>query len=136
MNKVDIPPSCDEPYREDIHYYDNEPYEIHIEIILTGRDCKRLMHQNFYKKMRKYFGMEKKKTDMNITKIIKDYVKKKNISIAKLSDDSGIGYNKLYDSLGDAKRKRELRADELISICRVLHIDPMKMADEGEETKN
>lgn len=73
---------------------------------------------------------------MNITEHIRNYVKKENVSIARLSENSGIGYKKLYDSLGDANRKRELRADELIKICRVLHIDPMKLADKGGKTEN
>ena len=41
-------------------------------------------------------------------------------------------YAALYASLGSKGRKRELRADELTSVCAVLKINPMDFAEEKE----
>ena len=68
---------------------------------------------------------------MNVTKNVARYVDEIGINLSELSRKSGIEYATLYASLGSKGRKRELRADELTSICAVLKINPMDFA--GEE---
>ena len=66
---------------------------------------------------------------MGVTKNIAMYVKNMGINLSSLSRKSGIAYGSLYASLGDEKRERELRADELASICTVLHKNPMDFVE-------
>ncbi|MDE7053177.1 MAG: helix-turn-helix transcriptional regulator, partial [Lachnospiraceae bacterium] len=51
------------------------------------------------------------------------------INLAELARKSGVEYSAIYASLGDKKKNRELRANELIGICSVLKINPMDFAD-------
>lgn len=61
----------------------------------------------------------------NITENIGDYLRRKRINLTELSRKTGIHYNTLYASVWDRSRRRDLRANELMSICVVLDIDPM-----------
>lgn len=70
---------------------------------------------------------------MSVTKNIGKYVKDIGINISELSRKSGVPYGSLYASLCDDRRGRELRANELTSICFVLNIDPMDFADKPEK---
>lgn len=69
---------------------------------------------------------------MNVTKNVAEYVKSIGINLSELSRKSGIEYSALYASLGDKNRKRELRANELTSICMVLKVNPMDFAEKGK----
>lgn len=69
---------------------------------------------------------------MTVTKNIAKYIKEMSINLSELSRKSGVPYPALYTSIIDEKRNRELRADELTSICCVLRINPMDFADEKE----
>lgn len=61
----------------------------------------------------------------NITENIGDYLRRKRINLTELSRKTGIHYNTLYASVWDRSRRRDLRANELMSICVVLDINPM-----------
>lgn len=49
------------------------------------------------------------------------YLKNNKISIVKLSRNTGIKYNPLWNSLSG---KRELSGEELLTICSYLDVDP------------
>lgn len=66
---------------------------------------------------------------MNVTKNIREYVRELGINLSELSRKTGIPYSSLYASLTEEGRNRELRADELASICYVLKVNPMDFAD-------
>jgi len=70
---------------------------------------------------------------MNVTKNIAKYVRDTAVNLSELSRKTGIPYSVLYASLREEKRSRDLRADELTSICLVLHLNPMDFADTPEE---
>lgn len=61
----------------------------------------------------------------NITENIGDYLRRKRINLTELSKKTGIHYNSLYASVWDRSRRRDLRANELMSICVVLGINPI-----------
>mgnify|MGYP003303964065 CR=1 FL=1 len=65
---------------------------------------------------------------MTVTGNIAKYVENEGINLMDLSKESGVEYSMLYASLGHTTKRRELRADELTSICAVLRINPMDFA--------
>lgn len=67
----------------------------------------------------------------DITKNIGDYLRIKRINLTELSKKTGIHYSRLYASVWDRSRQRDLRANELMSICVVLNIDPMNFVHYG-----
>lgn len=67
---------------------------------------------------------------MNVTKNVAAYIENNCINLSELSRKSGVEYGCLYASLGNKSRKRELRANELTSICAVLRVNPMDFAEE------
>lgn len=73
---------------------------------------------------------------MSVTKNIGKYIKDIGINVSELSRKSGISYASLYASLCDDKKERELRANELTSICFVLKINPMDFAEKPEHQEN
>ena len=58
------------------------------------------------------------------TKVLRNYIQEKGISVLKVSKGTGISYGKLQRSLLSADRA--LRADELLAICQFLEVDPMR----------
>ncbi len=70
---------------------------------------------------------------MSVTKNIANYVKSIGVNLSELSRKSGVEYSALYSSLASKERERELRADELTSICSVLRINPMDFAETEKE---
>ena len=66
---------------------------------------------------------------MSVTKNISLYVKDIGINLSELSRKSGVPYGALYASLCDETKNRELRANELTSICLVLRVNPMDFVD-------
>lgn len=66
---------------------------------------------------------------MNVTKNLAAYLKSTAVNLSELSRRTGISYQVLYASVGDEGRGRELKADELTAICRVLNLNPMDFAD-------
>lgn len=69
----------------------------------------------------------------NITKKIGEFLRNSHVNLSELSRKSGIPYNLLYASVWDKNRGRELRANEFMSICVVLDLNPMDFADNGKE---
>lgn len=58
-----------------------------------------------------------------ITENISNYIKNKGITIARISEKTGISYQVLCNCF-DKKRSRELKADELLLVCRFLEVNP------------
>ena len=72
------------------------------------------------------------------TEKISIYIKKNKVNVSELSRDTGIAYRVLYDSFLNSARKRKLRADEFLKICKYLQLDMTMFAEDGkaEKTKN
>lgn len=66
---------------------------------------------------------------MAVTKNLAEYIGKIGVNISELARKTGIPYCSLYRSIGVDDPKRELRADELMSICNVLGVNPMDFAN-------
>ena len=56
-----------------------------------------------------------------VTERISKYVKDKGISVAKIAEQTGVGYQILCRCFSD-KFKRELGADEVLLVCRYLEV--------------
>ena len=69
----------------------------------------------------------------DITQKIGEFLKDSNVNLSKLSRKAGIPYSLLYASVWDKNRGRELRANEFMSICIVLGLNPMDFADDQQE---
>ena len=65
----------------------------------------------------------------NITEKIGEFLSESKINLSELSRKSGVPYKLLYSSVWDNGRKRDLRANELMSICIVLGITPMDFVE-------
>ena len=61
------------------------------------------------------------------TSRLAEIVRERKLSPKMLSVETGVPYMALYYSLFSDKRNRELRADELLKVCRELHIDPIEL---------
>lgn len=66
-----------------------------------------------------------------VTENLSGYVRKQGINLSRLSRDTGIPYIALYNSLANSNRKRSIRGQELIDICRILGVDPRDFAGKG-----
>lgn len=82
---------------------------------------------------------------MNVTKNLSVYVAEKGINLSVLSRATGIKRGVLHKSLSGAvadEKRRPLKGEELIKICRFLDVDPLKFDDApdggafGQTTKN
>lgn len=62
-----------------------------------------------------------------ITERIADIVSQRGVSTAKIAEVTGISPQILYNCF-DQKKKRELKADELILVCRFLNINPLDLS--------
>ncbi len=62
---------------------------------------------------------------MAVTKKLAAYINSIGVNLAELARKTNIPYQSLYRSLGAADPQRELRANELVSICMVLGVNPM-----------
>ena len=67
------------------------------------------------------------------TRNLSRYVKDKGINLSKMSRDTGIPYMSIYDSLVNEARDRDLRAEEMLRICKFLGVNPMDLADQPAE---
>lgn len=74
--------------------------------------------------------------NLKITKNVSTYIAEMGISLSSLSKKTGIPYGALYASLSCNGRGRELKANEFISICITLNINPMDIACGGRNEKN
>ena len=57
-----------------------------------------------------------------VTERVERYLKDHKVNLLDLSKKTGITYTQLYNSVGNKKRVRELRADEFLSICKALEV--------------
>lgn len=60
-----------------------------------------------------------------ITRAIASYIKEKGIAVSVISEKTGLSCGVLYPSLRE-KPSRKLRANEFMSICEFLDVDPWK----------
>ena len=60
-----------------------------------------------------------------VTKSVSDYINDKGISINSVAEKTGISYNILYPSLC-RNPTRKLRGYELLEICYILEVNPMR----------
>lgn len=58
-----------------------------------------------------------------VTKALGQYIKERGISITRIAEATGISYQILCNCF-DEKKSRELKADELLLVCRFLDVDP------------
>lgn len=63
------------------------------------------------------------------------YVRDKGINIMNMARITGIPYGALYDSLLSAKRERDLRLGEALTVCAFLGVDPMDFTEDSAEWK-
>lgn len=63
---------------------------------------------------------------MVLTKALYHYIQQKHIPIAAICQETGLNPKKIYPSLMP-NAKRELKADELVSICIYLHLNPFDL---------
>lgn len=61
----------------------------------------------------------------SVTQSVSQYIREKGISISTISQKTGITGGVLYPSLRE-KPTRRLRADEFMSICLFLDVDPWR----------
>lgn len=67
---------------------------------------------------------------MSVTKNLSRYLNNIGVNLTVLSRKTGIPYPALYASLGaKSNNERELRADELCSVCGFLNLNPMDFTD-------
>lgn len=67
------------------------------------------------------------------TRNLSRYVKEKGINISKMHRDTGISYMALYDSLMNEDRGRDLRAGEMLLVCRFLGVNPLDFNEPTDE---
>lgn len=65
---------------------------------------------------------------MSIEDRIAQLVADSGMTIRAVSSKTGIPYGRLYPCI---QGRRELRADEFLSLCLVLHIDPNEFCEES-----
>lgn len=63
-----------------------------------------------------------------VTKNLGNYIKKKGISITRISEVTGLSYQVLCNCFDDSKA-RQLKADELLLVCKFLEVDPYTFMD-------
>lgn len=63
-----------------------------------------------------------------VTRKIGNYIKEKGITITRIAEATGIRYQILARCF-DEKNSRELKADELLLVCRFLEINPFNFMD-------
>ncbi len=64
-----------------------------------------------------------------VTENVANYVNNMGINLTKMSEAINIEYSVLYDSLGAKGRRRDLRDNELLNVCKFLGKNPMDFAE-------
>lgn len=70
---------------------------------------------------------------MCVSKNLSKYITKRGINLSAMSRATGIQRSALQMSLSEAvddKKRRPLRDDELIAVCKFLEVNPLDFADE------
>ena len=62
---------------------------------------------------------------MSATSNLVQYTREIGINIAELSRKAGIPYQTCYEVFGEKGRGRELKADEFLTICAIIKVNPM-----------
>ena len=62
-----------------------------------------------------------------VTQAVVKYIKEKGIAVSTIAEKTGFSCGVLYPSLREEPSRR-LRADEFMSICTFLDVDPRKFA--------
>lgn len=70
-----------------------------------------------------------------VTQRVADFIKDKGISIAKISEKTGIGYQILCNCF-DENKSRQLKADELLLVCRYLDVNPYNFMEAASNHGN
>ena len=68
---------------------------------------------------------------MKATKLLSEYIRERGFSLKAISNATGLAPGILYPSLGTNVR-RPLRADEFLSVCVYLQVEPMKFYIKNE----
>ena len=63
-----------------------------------------------------------------VTDNLGNYIKEKGITITRIAEKTGIDYQILANCF-DIKKSRELKADELLIVCRFLEVNPYNFMD-------
>ena len=113
-----------------IKYYIKYKTNVHTQNIVKDIYHNR---KHFYLFMKNIYGEMKKMVVNDITQKIGEFLKDSNINLSDLSRKAGIPYSLLYASVWDKNRKRDLRANEFMSICVVLDLNPMDFAGDPDE---
>lgn len=66
---------------------------------------------------------------MSVTQNIADYIKERGIPLMEISRRTEIPYSIIYSCFAENYRNRDLRADELLKICKTLKVNPMDFMD-------
>lgn len=64
-----------------------------------------------------------------ISNKIGNYIKGKGYNLSEIARKTGLNYKNLYASLYDSRSNRDLRAQELITLCIFLDVDPRMFAE-------
>lgn len=69
-----------------------------------------------------------------VTKKVGEYLEENKVNLSKLvlAEESKIPYYLLYVSVRDKHLERGLRADEFLSICVALNLNPVDFIGKGE----
>lgn len=65
-----------------------------------------------------------------VSKKIGAYIKERGFNLSEIARKTGLAYSALYASLYDENKSRDLRTEELITLCKYLGVNPMDFADE------
>lgn len=65
-----------------------------------------------------------------VSKKIGAYIKERGFNLSEIARKTGLDYSALYASLYDENKSRDLRTEELITLCKYLGVNPMDFADE------
>ena len=69
---------------------------------------------------------------MSATELLSKYIRERGFSLKAISNATGLAPGILYPSLGSNVR-RPLRADEFLSICVFLQVEPMLFYPKNDE---
>ena len=64
---------------------------------------------------------------MSVTKNVSTYIQEKGISVLRMCEKTGLSYKRIQPSLS-RNCNRELRAEEFMTICRYIGVDPKEFA--------
>lgn len=69
------------------------------------------------------------------TNYLSEYIAHKGINLRNMSNELGISYDCLYNSLGKRGKQRPLRGDELLAICNFIGLNPKEIINDLKESE-